>query len=395
MRQMTTSEDNKNTQMNDSVNKDSVIQACFNLEYPTKQNNKQKNMQESRFSLDVDLTIPNHGITAIFGQSGSGKTSLLRCIAGLEKAQKGHLIVNGNVWQNDSQYLPTHKRPISYVFQEPSLFDHLIVRENIAYAMKRSDKAFSQSLFEQVVQMLDIESILLNKTQTLSGGERQRVAIARAILAQPDLLLMDEPLASLDDNRKQEILPYLETLRTTFDTPILYVSHSMEEVARLADHVVLLEQGKVAAQGDLQTVFSRLDLPVRLGKETGVVIHGKVTDIDSQWHLATVLLNAKGNGGSLFIPDNQYVQGQDIRVRILAKDISLALKPNDDSSILNRLSATVMEITDDQDSAMALIRLDLGSNYLIARLTRKSVHQLQIQKGDQVWAQIKSVAVVP
>lgn len=375
-----------------------LIQARFRLDF----NANKKSKTEQSFCLDVDFNMPGTGITAIFGHSGSGKTSLLRCIAGLEKTSSGYLIVNNETWQDETHFLPTHKRPLAYVFQEASLFEHLTVQGNLDFAIKRSgllhkgsglfqEKETSNTeLYKQVIDVMGIENLLTQIPDGLSGGERQRAAIARALLIKPRLLLMDEPLASLDDARKQEILHYLEAIRNTFDIPIIYVSHSLDEVARLADHVVLLEQGAIVAQGNVQAVFSRLDLPMHFGQDWSVVVHGTVSMIDQQWHIATVSIDS----GEIQIPDNQFIVGQEMRVRILAKDISLALEPQTDNSILNKLAARVLEVSNDPNSAMALVRLQIGKNTLIARLTRKSVHQLNLRADSEVWAQIKSVAVV-
>ena len=210
--------------------------------------------------LDIDTRIPAKGVTAIYGHSGSGKTSLLRCIAGLEKAPNGSLAIHKDdwqaTWQDSNIFLPVHKRPIGYVFQEASLFAHLNAEKNLRYAIKRADKKVTQEFYQRVIAVMGINDILERYPNQLSGGERQRIAIARALLIQPRLLLMDEPLAALDHQRKQEILPYLEKLQQSFDIPILYVSHSMDEVARLADHIVVLDQGKVIAEGKLTDVFS-------------------------------------------------------------------------------------------------------------------------------------------
>ncbi len=361
---------------------DDAICARFQLSRPA--NGK------AAFSLDVELNLPGNGITAIFGHSGSGKTTLLRCIAGLESPDQGKLIVNGDCWHDGKQSLPTHKRPIGYVFQESSLFPHLSAKGNLKYAIKRSATPVEDSFYKRVVEVMGIESILDHYPEQLSGGERQRVSIARALLIQPQLLLMDEPLASLDSARKQEILPYLEKLHTTFDTPVLYVSHSMDEVARLADHTVVLDQGKVIAQGSVTNVFSRIDFSLPFDQNSGVVILGKVAERDRQWHLSRIVFD----GGELWVRDGGDELGQEVRVRILARDVSLTEQPCDQSSILNRIRVTVTEIADDRDEAMSLVRLQAGTEYLIARLTRRSVHHLQLESGKELWAQIKSVAVV-
>lgn len=346
--------------------------------------------KNKRAFLDVDSSIPATGITAIYGQSGSGKTSLLRCIAGLEKADQGKLCVKGEIWQDDNLFLPTHKRPIGYVFQESSLFPHLTAQKNLAYAIKRADLPVSPEFYQRIIEVMGINDILDRYPSQLSGGERQRIAIARALLIQPRLLLMDEPLTALDHERKQEILPYLERLHTSFDIPILYVSHSMDEVARLADHILVLDQGKVIAEGELTEVFSRIDLPQRLEQESGVILHGKVIEKDQQWQLMRIAFAQ----GEIWLPDSGEVLEQAVRIRILAKDVSLALNNHDDMSIVNRIEMKVAEIKSDTDSAMALVRLTMGEDYLVAKLTKKSTHHLQLKVGIPIWAQIKSVAIV-
>lgn len=355
------------------------IQACFKL----------IDKQQHTF-LDIDTVIPTAGVTAIFGHSGSGKTSLLRCIAGLEKAQQGRLIVNDTCWQDTDTFLPTHKRPIGYVFQEASLFSHLTAQKNLTYAIKRADQPVSPEFYQRVINVMGIESILKRYPSQLSGGERQRIAIARALLIQPRLLLMDEPLAALDHQRKQEILPYLERLNKSFNIPILYVSHSMDEVARLADHILVLDKGKIVAEGELTEVFSRIDLPQRLEKESGVILNGKVIEKDKQWHLMRIAFAE----GHIWLPDSGEVLEQAVRIRVLAKDVSLALSNHEDTSIVNRIPVTVTDIKSDQDKAMSLVRLTMGSEYVVAKLTQRSVHSLNLTLGLNVWAQIKSAAIV-
>lgn len=352
------------------------IQARFAIEHP-----------DHDFRLDVDLTLPGTGITAIFGESGSGKTTLLRCIAGLEKPSEAMLSVNAQRWEA----LPTHRRALGYVFQESSLFPHLNASGNLNYAIKRSNKTLAPAFYEEVIAVLGIAPLLGRFPAQLSGGERQRVAIARALLTQPRLLLMDEPLASLDEARKREILPYLENVRSHFELPIIYVSHSIDEVARLADHVVVLDKGRVIAEGDTRSIFSRVDLPLHFGDETGVILEGSVVERDTQWHLKRIAFN----GGELWVRDSGDAIGQEVRIRVLARDISLSLSCEDTTSILNRLPAQAVDIVaDPDDEAMVLVRLALGESFLVARLTQKSAHHLALGKGRQVWAQIKSAAIV-
>jgi molybdate transport system ATP-binding protein len=237
---------------------------------------------------------------------------------------------------------------------------------------------------------MDIESILDHYPHQLSGGQRQRVAIARALLTRPRLLLMDEPLVSLDTSRKQEIMPYLERLRQEVALPIFYVSHTVDDVARLADHLVILDQGRVVANGPLNDVLSRIDIPTRLGNDAGVVIEAILADRDSQWNLARL----EFDGGSLWVRDGGEALSDSLRVRVLARDVSLALTNHEDTSVLNRLPAVVARITEDDDQAMALVQLQVGATVLMARITRRSAYHLQLAEGQSVWAQIKSVAIV-
>ncbi len=344
------------------------------------------------FELDVDLTLPGRGITSFFGASGSGKTTLLRCIAGLERADEGYLHVNGEIWQDKTHWLPTHRRPLGYVFQEASLFPHLTVLENLHYGMKRSATAQPVNL-DQAIELLGIGQLLDRKPDRLSGGERSRVAIARALACSPRLLLMDEPLAALDHARKQEILPYLEKLHNELEIPVLYVSHSPDEVARLADHLVALENGKVLANGPLGETLARLDLPIRLGEDAGVVIEATVASRDPEWHLACV----EFPGGRLWVRDTGAPVGQRVRIPILARDVSLARTRIEDTSIQNALPGRVVAMSEDAHPALALVRLDVGHDEhspLIARLTRRSAAMLELKPGMDVWAQIKAVALI-
>ncbi len=346
--------------------------------------------QQNEFTLDVDLNLPAVGITAVFGESGSGKTTLLRCIAGLQRVDQGKLNIGDEVWQNEEIFVPTNKRPVGYVFQESSLFPHLTAFANLDYAMKRSDTAITAEEFEYIVSVMGIEKLIDRYPHQLSGGERQRVAIARALLIKPRLLLMDEPLASLDLARKLEILPYLEKLREEFALPILYVTHSIDEVARLANYLVVMAQGRVVAQGSLTDVLSRLDLPVKLGEDSGVVVEARIVERDSQWQL----VRAEFSGGRLWVRDGGDVIGSIIRIRILARDVSLALEAHEDTSIVNLLQAEVIEVRDDIHEAMALVSLRIDATVIIARVSRRSVHKLGIHPGQQMWLQIKSVAIL-
>jgi molybdate transport system ATP-binding protein len=276
------------------------------------------------------------------------------------------------------------------VFQEASLFAHLDIRRNLEYGLKRVAAGARTVNMQSVIDLLGITALLDRLPERLSGGERQRVAIARALLTSPQLLLMDEPLAALDLARKQEILPYLKRLHDALEIPMLYVSHAPDEVAHLADYLVVLEQGRVLASGPLSETLARLDLPIRLGEDAGVVLEGEVAERDAHWHLARIAFP----GGHLWVRDSGVPIGQRVRVRILARDISLALETHDDSSILNVLPATVEQIAADTHPALALVRLNAGGVPLVARITHRSAANLNLHPGLNVWAQIKAVALV-
>ena len=342
------------------------------------------------FTLDVDLALPARGVSALFGPSGCGKTSLLRCIAGLDRAPRGRLVVDGELWQDDATFVPVHRRPIGYVFQEANLFAHLTVRRNLAYGQSRVPAAQRRVATERALELLGIDHLLDRLPGKLSGGERQRVAIARALLTSPRLLLMDEPLAALDLARKQEFLPYLERLQRELDMPVIYVSHAPDEVARLADHLVVMQGGRALASGPLTETLARLDLPIRLGEDAGVVLAATVVERDAHWQLARVAFD----GGSLWVRDGGQALGAPVRVRILARDVSLSRQPTGDSSILNSLPVTVGDGADDAHPALALLRLQAGAVPLLARLTRRSAEALGLRAGQRAWAHIKAVALI-
>ncbi len=352
------------------------IEALFRVEWPG-------------FSLNVDLTLPGRGVTALFGHSGSGKTTLLRCIAGLERPTQGKLSFKGEIWQNEHTWLPTHKRPLGYVFQEASLFPHLSVLGNLRYGIKRASTEHKVSL-ELAVDLLGIAHLLDRKPDRLSGGERQRVGIARALAVSPEILLMDEPLAALDLKRKQEILPYLERLHDELEIPVLYVSHSPDEVARLADHLVVMDEGRVVAHGPLSETLARLDLPIRLGEDAGVVLDAVVAEIDDRWHLARV----EFAGGSLWTRDHGIPVGKHTRVRVLARDVSLASGEPGLSSIQNMLSGHVDAVADDDHPGLLLVRVRIGNSSILSRLTKRSAATLGIEVGREMRVQIKSVALM-
>uniref|UniRef100_E6QRP7 Molybdenum import ATP-binding protein ModC n=1 Tax=mine drainage metagenome TaxID=410659 RepID=E6QRP7_9ZZZZ len=341
------------------------------------------------FQLDVDLVLPGRGVTALFGTSGSGKTTLLRCIAGLERAPNGLLSVSGEVWQDKSIWLAPHRRPMGYVFQETSLFAHLSVMGNLQYGIKRT-KSDQVVNFEHIVGLLGIEYLLQRQPQKLSGGERQRVAIARALLIHPKILLMDEPLAALDAQRKQDIFPYLERLRDELAIPILYVSHDHHEVARLADHLVVLEAGRVISNSPLTVAMAQPDQRFQRDEDIGSVLDGQVSEIDRQWHLARLDFP----GGGLWMRDHGLPVGKKVRLLILARDVSLARHPPEQSSIQNSLQGCITTILDDTHPGLALVQVSVGASLLLVRLTRRAAATLNLQIGDNVWVQVKSVALI-
>ncbi|XOZ35162.1 molybdenum ABC transporter ATP-binding protein [Halomonadaceae bacterium KBTZ08] len=341
------------------------------------------------FSLDLALELPAAGVSAIFGPSGCGKTTLLRIIAGLERSAVGHLSVDGQVWQGANRFLPPHRRAVGYVFQEPSLFPHRSVEGNLHYGLRRSQGNAASTRLEQAIELLAIRHLLDRRPHQLSGGEQQRVAIARALAVEPALLLLDEPLAGLDDDRRQEILPYLERLHRELALPMLYVSHSREEVARLADHLVLMEAGRVQAEGSLAELFTRLDLPMAAQPGAETVIEGVVDDCDTQDGVVRVASDA----GPMYAVLGELAVGQPVRLQVQARDVSVALSAPRDSSILNVMPARIEAIAH-QEGGHVMLRLRVGTTVLLARVSHRSMRQLGLAPGLDVHAQVKSVALL-
>ncbi len=345
----------------------------------------------SGFGLEVDLDLPGRGVSALFGASGSGKTTVLRCIAGLERAPDARLAIGDDIWQDEKRgvFVPTFRRPLGYVFQEASLFPHLSVRRNLDYGRRRVPPAERRVALEQAIEMLGIGDLLGRFPDRLSGGERQRVAIARALAASPRLLLLDEPLAALDLQRKSEILPYLERLHGELEIPVIYVSHQPDEVARLADHLVLLDRGHVTASGPLAELLTRLDLPLAHGDTAGAVIEATVAAHDEEFHLTVLEFGA----GRVSIPREDLRTGARRRVRVLARDVSLTLAPQTGTSILNILPARVAGLAEERPGQV-MVRLDAAGTALLARVTAKSVSQLGLREGLGVYVQIKGMALL-
>ena len=347
---------------------------------------------EPGFRLDVDLTLPASGITVLFGRSGCGKSTLLRCVAGLEKESIGRITAGEAVWQDSASglRLPTERRGVGYVFQGAVLFPHLSVRGNLEYALRRTPVGRRHLECDEAIAMFDIAPLLDRSTGELSGGERQRVALARTLLSGPELLLLDEPLASLDRTSRQEILPHLEDLARRFPRPILYVTHYLNEAARLGDHLVLMRDGGVAAQGPLTEMLTGFDSPLAHGADAGAVFDAEVLDCDREYHLARLGFA----GGVLLSTDPQLKPGRRVRVRIQARDVSLALERPTDTSILNVLPVRVESLTTGTPGRV-LVRLELeAGEILLAVVTEKSAAALDLDPYRRLFAQIKSVALL-
>ncbi len=351
--------------------------------------------------LDCQLHRPNNtiaakakfdlpGITALFGPNGCGKTTLLRMIAGLEPTTTGTISLNTTQWNQNAKGAPAHKRQIGLVFQDTRLFDHLDVSGNLNFAKKRANKSGPDISLDAVVKAFSLSDLLSKKSPTLSGGERQRVAIARALLSRPKILLMDEPLSALDIRRRASIMNYIETIPAKFGIPILYVTHAIDEVARLAGNIVLMEKGAIIAHGGVEETLARLDLPPLTGRfEASTILTGTVGKTDSRFALTTIHV---GNQ-TMTIPRLDLPLEQEIRLRIRARDVALATKQPSGISIRNILRATIAEIIPEPDTAFAEIRLDVEGQSLRARITRASLHDLSLKPGKPILALVKSIAM--
>ncbi|MFW5816509.1 MAG: molybdenum ABC transporter ATP-binding protein [Wenzhouxiangella sp.] len=346
-------------------------------------------LARAEFRLSVHVKTPGQGVTALFGRSGCGKTTLLRCVAGLEPSVRGRLVVNGESWQDETAFVPAHLRSVGYVFQEGQLFRHLSVRGNLMYGYRRI--AAEQRLVkpDDVVDLLGLASLLDRRVSELSGGQRQRVAIGRALLTSPRVLLMDEPLAALDEISKAEILPYLERLHEDLSVPVLYVSHAIEEVSRLADHMLFMENGRIRAEGPLRELITRADLPLVHGEQASAVLIGHSLSHLEDEHLSCIHLP----GGTLYVPRIKEPNSDVLRIRVLARDVSVARQAPLPSSILNCVECRIVEIIDDPHPGHCLLKLQLGQQYLLSRITQRSRRQLDLEIGDQVWASVKGVAL--
>ena len=345
-------------------------------------------IQLESFMLDANFSIPDRGITVVFGPSGSGKTTLLRAIAGLEKSDKGFLKIGDSVWQKGEDFLATHKRQIGYVFQDAALFDHLDVKGNLNFVIKRAI-GLKEDFIESIHNLLEIKTLLNRKTTQLSGGERQRVAIARALLTNPKILLLDEPLSALDLKRKNEILPYLDSIHNDLEIPILYVTHSQDEMSRLADHLLLIEDGNIVGSGPVNDMLTRFDMPLSHGGDAVSIIEAEVLKRDSEFNL----MHLDFLGGQFIVPDNGFPVQTKVRIRVVARDVSLTKSKQVDTSILNIFPAMVQEIVNEGE-AQVMVRLQIKETILLACITRKSSYKLRLEKGSEVFVQVKSVAIL-
>ena len=345
-------------------------------------------VQLESFMLDANFSIPDRGITVVFGPSGSGKTTLLRVIAGLEKSDKGFLKIGDSVWQKGEDFLATHKRQIGYVFQDAALFDHLDVKGNLNFVIKRAI-GLKEDFIESIHNLLEIKTLLNRKTTQLSGGERQRVAIARALLTNPKILLLDEPLSALDLKRKNEILPYLDSIHNDLEIPILYVTHSQDEMSRLADHLLLIEDGNIVGSGPVNDMLTRFDMPLSHGGDAVSIIEAEVLKRDSEFNL----MHLDFLGGQFIVPDNSFPVQTKVRIRVVARDVSLTKSKQVDTSILNIFPAMVQEIVNEGE-AQVMVRLQIKDTILLACITRKSSYKLRLEKGSEVFVQVKSVAIL-
>jgi molybdate transport system ATP-binding protein len=340
------------------------------------------------FELDAAFETTGAGVVALFGRSGCGKTTLIDILAGLLAPDVGSVSLDDHRLVDTARDidLPPERRRIGYVFQDARLFPHLSVAGNLCYGLKRA--ANRRIAYDEVVSLLGLGSLLARRPHQLSGGERQRVAIGRALLAQPRLLLLDEPLASLDAARRDEVLPYLERLRDAFAMPMVYVSHQFDEVLRLATHVVLMDHGRVLVSGDLATVSLDPALRAIVGADAiGAVLDGEVTGRDAASGLAQVRI---GSGTLRVTVDRP--PGSRLRVRLLARDLILALEEPRGLSVRNALRATVTSIEND-DRYADLVHLDIGGPHIVARITNAATGELKLRPGTAVWVLVKSVSL--
>ncbi len=346
--------------------------------------------QRAGFSLSATFTAPTPGVIALFGRSGSGKTTLVQLISGLLPPDRGHIRLDDTVLTDTRAgvAVPIERRRIGYVFQEPRLFPHLTVAGNLRYGERRAAASARVISFEEVAALLGLGSLLERRPRQLSGGERQRVALGRALLSQPRLLLLDEPLASLDVARREEVLPYLEALRERLSIPIVYVSHQFEEVLRLATHVVLLEAGQAVAHGTVDEMCLQPQLQGIVGPDlVGAVLEGVVTRLDLSQESAELTVGR----GTLVVSLTDVAPGARVRLQLLARDVILATQPVQGLSVRNAIAGTVSAIRADGYGAI-LVSVDIGGVIVLARIMHNALLSLHLEPGDAVWALVKAVS---
>ncbi len=350
-------------------------------------------LKKDSLRLDVTASFANGHITAVLGPSGAGKTTWLRAIAGLEGQARGMCRLNGEIWQDSDRgiFLPPHRRAVGYVFQDAALFPHMTVRDNLRFAMRYRTRDLTETAisFEEIIETLSLSSLLSRHPVTLSGGEAQRVAIARALLSAPRVLLFDEPLSAVDETARRRILALLEDLRHRMAVPVLYVSHNRAEVARLADHVLLLKEGHIHASGPVTELFARLDIALDAGTDAAAVVEAVVSEREEAWNLTRLSFS----GGTFLVAGIDSPKDTRIRLRVLARDVSLTLERQRNTSILNIFPAVVTDLAQNGPAGM-LVRLDVGGTPLLSAITRKSAHVLGLRPGRKVFAQVKAVALI-
>lgn len=347
-------------------------------------------LERERFTLDAAADLAARGITGVYGRSGAGKSTLLRCIAGLERRASGRLVVAGETWEDSERgiRLAPEARRVGYVFQDACLFPHLSVRRNLDYGRRRRHGTLPLA-FDAIVELLGIGELLERRPAGLSGGEAQRVAIGRAMLSAPRLLLLDEPVAALDAERRLEVLPFIQRLHSESGVPVMYVTHSIDELCALCDQLVLLDDGRVAAAGDLQHLLLQTGLPLLGGEQAGVLLDARVLERDDRDGLCMLETTA----GKLLAP-GRAAAGERVRLRIRAGDVSLCRSTDSSSSILNRVPVTIAAI-EEESMHSVLLHLRFGNEVLLARITKRSARDLGVRTGESFVAQIKAVSLRP
>jgi len=343
------------------------------------------------FGLDVDLQLPASGISILFGPSGCGKTSLLRCVAGLERSAQGVVKLGEQTWLDSAagKFVPVAQRGLGFVFQDGALFPHLNVEQNLQYPLRRLSPSKQRFSRDEIVDLLDLSALCPQEVNELSGGERQRVALARALLSSPNILLLDEPLASLDRMRRREIMPYLERLGNELSIAMLYVTHNLDEAARLGDYLVVMDQGKSRVSGPLMDVLANPKGNVLAGHERRTIVPALVHNLHPEDHL----LELSFPGGTLWTPASTQSPGDKVRLSIQARDVSITLQKPEDSSILNILPGLVKSVVED-GPGRSMVQIAVGETNILAQITDKSCRALKLDPGKAVFAQIKSVALL-